>query len=183
MRAWAIAGMTRGFKRTMASERQIAANRRNAARSTGPRSRAGRARAAQNAVKHGLAVPARTLPHTAAARDAIATALLEGRDDDPTLMLLAQTVAEAEIEGQRARVARAGVAERLHHALTRSPDQADAAPDPVPDLVQTLGRLDRYERRAFSRRTRALRALQAGLARTPAPTPDRAERPPVGRNA
>ena len=38
----------------MASEAQIAANRRNAMRSTGPRSEAGKARVAQNGLKHGL---------------------------------------------------------------------------------------------------------------------------------
>lgn len=38
----------------MASEAQIAANRRNAERSTGPRSEAGKARVAQNGLKHGL---------------------------------------------------------------------------------------------------------------------------------
>lgn len=40
----------------MASERQIAANQRNAARSTGPRTEAGKARSRANATKHGLAV-------------------------------------------------------------------------------------------------------------------------------
>ena len=38
----------------MASPAQILANRRNAARSTGPRSAAGKARAARNALAHGL---------------------------------------------------------------------------------------------------------------------------------
>jgi hypothetical protein len=38
----------------MASERQIAANRLNALRSSGPRSAEGKARAASNALKHGL---------------------------------------------------------------------------------------------------------------------------------
>src|SRR6266853_345208 len=38
----------------MASERQIAANRRNARKSTGPRSGAGRKRASHNAYRHGL---------------------------------------------------------------------------------------------------------------------------------
>lgn len=38
----------------MASDRQIAANRENAKRSTGPRSEAGKARSARNALKHGL---------------------------------------------------------------------------------------------------------------------------------
>ena len=38
----------------MASERQIAANRRNARKSAGPRSGAGRKRASRNAYRHGL---------------------------------------------------------------------------------------------------------------------------------
>jgi hypothetical protein len=39
----------------MTTERQIAANRANAKRSSGPKSRAGNARASQNACRHGLA--------------------------------------------------------------------------------------------------------------------------------
>lgn len=38
----------------MATDKQLVANRQNALRSTGPRSLAGKARASQNAVKHGL---------------------------------------------------------------------------------------------------------------------------------
>jgi len=38
----------------MASHRQIAANRRNARRSTGPRSPAGRKRSSWNSFRHGL---------------------------------------------------------------------------------------------------------------------------------
>jgi hypothetical protein len=39
----------------MATERQIAANQRNSARSSGPKSASGKARSAKNATKHGLA--------------------------------------------------------------------------------------------------------------------------------
>jgi hypothetical protein len=42
----------------MASERQIAANRRNAKKSTGPISSSGKSRSRQNALRHGLATSA-----------------------------------------------------------------------------------------------------------------------------
>src|SRR3954469_11881813 len=41
----------------MATDRQIAANRRNGALSRGPKTAAGKARSSRNALKHGLAVP------------------------------------------------------------------------------------------------------------------------------
>ena len=43
--------------RACANERILAANRANAARSTGPRSRAGKAAVARNALRHGLSLP------------------------------------------------------------------------------------------------------------------------------
>lgn len=46
----------------MASEKQIAANRRNAQKSTGPRTEAGKARSRLNAVTHGLNAHVETLP-------------------------------------------------------------------------------------------------------------------------
>ena len=42
----------------MATERQIAANRRNAVKSTGPRTSAGKMRARRNSYRHGLSVGA-----------------------------------------------------------------------------------------------------------------------------
>ncbi len=48
----------------MASQRQIDANRRNAQRSTGPKTQAGRERSRLNALKHGLS---RKLPTPASA--------------------------------------------------------------------------------------------------------------------
>ena len=48
-----------GAELIMASKRQIAANRRNAAKSKGPRSETGKKRASHNAFRHGLTVPLR----------------------------------------------------------------------------------------------------------------------------
>ena len=46
----------------MPSERQIAANRKNAKKSTGPRSKAGREASCRNARRHGLAIAIETDP-------------------------------------------------------------------------------------------------------------------------
>ena len=46
----------------MTSERQRAANRANAAKSTGPRTEPGKAKASQNACSHGLATALRGEP-------------------------------------------------------------------------------------------------------------------------
>jgi hypothetical protein len=45
----------------MATEKQIAANRRNAARSTGPRTTSGKDRSRMNALRHGLSYVGRDL--------------------------------------------------------------------------------------------------------------------------
>jgi len=47
----------------MATEKQIAANRRNAQKSTGPRTPAGKARASLNNLRHGLRAGTLILPH------------------------------------------------------------------------------------------------------------------------
>ena len=44
----------------MTSEAKAAANRRNAKRSTGPRTASGKARASRNAFRHGLSIAMRT---------------------------------------------------------------------------------------------------------------------------
>jgi hypothetical protein len=104
------------------TERKVAANRRNARLSTGPRSAAGKARVAQNALRHGLNVKVADDPLLTEEVARIARAI---RDDAPRggrggvsfaeLAYLARRVAEAQVDLMRVRRAR-------HAILTRALD-------------------------------------------------------------
>jgi hypothetical protein len=119
------------------SARRRAANRRNARASTGPRTSAGKARAAQNARRHGLS--ARHDPSRAQEVAALASAIADaGRG------ALASAIAAAQIDLVRARRVRADlIAAVLAGSAT----------------IARLAALERYERRAWSRRKRAIRGL------------------------
>src|SRR5215211_2351709 len=95
----------------MATERQIAANRANASRSTGPRSRAGRKRAAGNAMVHGLA--ANLISNTALAEQVEKLAReIAGSTDDANLLRHARDAAYAEIDLARVRRTKIALIER-----------------------------------------------------------------------
>jgi hypothetical protein len=83
----------------MASERQIAANRHNAKKSTGPRSASGRKRSSQNALCHGLASPVSSADLEAH----IETLARQIAEDsvDPARLVLARVASEAELELSR----------------------------------------------------------------------------------
>jgi hypothetical protein len=128
------------------SARRRDANRRNARSSTGPRTAAGKARAAQNARRHGLSLPARYDPSRFDEIDALARAIA-GVDTDAERLELARRVAEAQIDIIRARAARRDLFPASPAALLE------------PGAIARLAATDRYERRAWSRRKRAIRAL------------------------
>lgn len=81
----------------MATDRQIAANRRNARRSNGPRSRAGRKRSSRNSLRHGLSagvtVSAEGITHIERLVREIA-----GATTDTVALECARTVAQAEFD-------------------------------------------------------------------------------------
>jgi hypothetical protein len=136
----------------MTSPAKIRANRRNARKSTGPRTRAGKAIVACNALQHGLNIPAFCDPVLAPevvelARD-IETSVT-GAEADATGHELACRIAEAVIDWRRVRLAKLSLAATL-----------DADPGDRRALTQ-LWRLDRYEARALSRRKRAIREFDA----------------------
>ena len=93
----------------MASERQIAANRRNAAKSTGPRSRAGKKRASRNAHRHGLTLSLSVLTEQA---EALAREIA-GPTSDAIILDHARVAAEAELELARVRRVRGAMIDRV----------------------------------------------------------------------
>jgi hypothetical protein len=85
----------------MASERQIAANRHNARKSTGPRSGAGKKRASRNSYRHGLTLNITSTAAFAKQLDKLARKIA-GNTDAITLER-AREIAQAELELARVR--------------------------------------------------------------------------------
>lgn len=138
----------------MTSPARIDANRLNARRSTGPRSTTGKARAAKNALRHGLAVPVAALVEYAGRARQMAAAIA-GEAPAAARLAAAYRVAEATVDLERIAHARHLLSETLAAEVEAGAAEAAAA------TLAALARLDRYERRAFSRQRRAIRAFDA----------------------
>jgi hypothetical protein len=161
----------------LASKSKTDVNRRNARRSTGPRSVRGKARSAQNARRHGLA-GANPLGALSKEVEALARALV-GDDLDPERLVNARTMAQMEVMLGRICDARIALIngelkkqiEPIRPAEDRSECDEPTAPKQQQDtlyandfgeaeaLVRVLPellRLQRYEAHALARRSRAL---------------------------
>jgi hypothetical protein len=171
----------------MTSERQIAANRRNAQKSTGPRSRSGKRRAARNSRKHGLAAPISGQTEYASLIDKLASKI-SGKIADPGIRECARLIASAQLELDRFRRVQIGSIEcgrmfepndEQHdegppeggHAIGvdfvikrsrsfREVDEAEAVRRALPKLTKIV----RYERRAAKKRDDAVRCFFAAAA-------------------
>ncbi len=142
----------------MASERQIAANRRNAQKSTGPKTQAGRERSRMNALTHGLS---RTLPAPEGPDPRVlplARALAGEGVTDPATLFLAEEIAVASLTLVTIRALRASLLGADVGAGERAPEAKDESA-----LVLETSKLDRFERQAFTRRRRALAHLDGTL--------------------
>ncbi len=147
----------------MTSTRKVAASRRNAARSTGPKTPGGKARASHNAYKHGLAINVLSDPAISAEVDRLARSII-GKRREPYELAQARIVAEAEFDVLRIRAMRV----KMIDSAAKSSSDPSLAEEPVSEAhgvaahlgaLPQLETLERYERRAISRRGRAIRQM------------------------
>jgi hypothetical protein len=168
----------------MATARQIAANRRNARRSPGPRSRAGRKRSSRNSFRHGLAAGVITNGGRIKWVERLAREIA-GAGADIVTLECARSIAQAEFDLAQVRRVKLTVMSRIAALggfqtsdASRSQDQQTrcdvdrvetaampmtpsdgTAAEEIRTALSELTKLDRYEQRAATRRERAVHIL------------------------
>lgn len=151
----------------MTSKRKIRANRQNARASTGPATNAGKMRSARNSLQHGLSLSILADPALVAALGPLARQIA-GAGASSELDELSRLVVAAQLDLLRIQQARLELLQRALKGPVRGipansgtassadlnlPEQAEAFAELAPRLIA----LDRYERRALSRRKFAIR--------------------------
>lgn len=144
----------------MTSQRKADANRRNAMRSTGPRTIAGKTRSRRNALKHGLDVPLNRDDSFSGRIEELTNELISSLAKPQDI---ARLTAEAQLALMRVQEARIGI---INGTLKHQVDITDTASDvahrakAIAAALSDLVPLDRYERRALSRLRKVLRNFE-----------------------
>jgi hypothetical protein len=107
----------------MANERQIAANRRNAKKSTGPQTDGGKKRAGRNAFRHGLAARM-SLSDAVADQLEKLTRSIVGNIESAIKLACARAAAEASLDLARVRRAKVTFIEQVAHSADIDPGEA-----------------------------------------------------------
>jgi hypothetical protein len=144
----------------MTSAAKIAANRRNAARSTGPRTAAGKARTRHNAFVHGLSIPLEKNDAWAKEIRVLCEKLCTVSSGRPENLLL---VAEAKLALERVRRASAEIVKRCDEEFRDKANMDDEAKigAAVANSMPKLLALERYGRRTRSQLAKALRLVES----------------------
>jgi hypothetical protein len=142
----------------MATERQIEANRRNAQKSTGPRSASGKKQSSKNAYKHGSSTPT----SIKVVEVETLAGQIAGPAKDRKLSEFARAIAEADIRLKEIGNWKIAIIEgakmvSIDPAAELGDDSqlSEAICNQLPKLVRLL----RYENREAGRRDRAIRKL------------------------
>ena len=159
----------------MTSKARIEANRRNAARSTGPRTAEGKSRSSQNARRHGFAsILIDNAPRSKRAE--LLARALAGPDPDPERLHQARIVAKMRIRLDQIAEAKSGLIKRMNIELPatkinliygllsiRDWNSWLRVADVVTKCLRQLRCLDRYEQRALSRCRRAIQLMDISV--------------------
>lgn len=151
----------------MTSKHKARANRKNARASTGPRTKRGKLRSARNALRHGLSISILADPALAATLDPLARQIA-GQAASPESLEMARLVAAAQVDLLRIQQVRQHLLLRAlndlgfdrQEVLNLPPSKDEslaASAEAIANLAARLIALDRYERRALSRRRSAIR--------------------------
>jgi len=160
------------------SEAKIAANRRNAGLSTGPRTLRGKLHSARNALRHGLAAKLSCQPNRSVEVERLSRLLIAAFQKKKALADTIDEIAEAQADVIRVRSVRISIFESIadgnfahtkHRDPTADRDHREMRPNANGACCSTAGRLarwiqhfqcastllaklDRYEDRALARR-------------------------------
>lgn len=155
----------------MSSHAQLIANKRNAARSTGPLTASGKQRASRNALKHGLSTSIGRHPANSTKIEALAVAIA-GVNPEPHRLQAARGVAGAEFELRHQQEFRLALVEveaaRISAATKVAANHRDGGDHATTDAARAfmlalplLAKLDRYERKARASYRRAIHIYAA----------------------